>query len=78
MARKRKNVTKKKLAAVRHDQKRTNTPTEELHDSVSQDVQKPTRVLYPRNPDLDPQPVWHHESLLAHFHLRGSEPATRT
>ena len=27
-------------------------------DRISDDVQKPTKVLYPRNPDLDPQLVW--------------------
>ncbi len=61
MSRKRKNATKKtgpkKLATIRHDQKRTNIPTEELRDFVSDDVQKQTKVLYPRNPDLDPQLV---------------------
>ena len=62
MAKKKTNKTrtgaKKKLATIRHDQKRTNIPTEELRDFVSDDVQKQTKVLYPRNPDLDPQLVW--------------------
>lgn len=55
---KKKTGPKKKLATIRHDQKRTNIPTEELRDFVSDAVQKPTKVLYPRNPDLDPQLVW--------------------
>ncbi len=50
--------SKRKLATIRHDQKRTNIPTEELRDFVSDDVEKQTKVLYPRNPDLDPQLVW--------------------
>ncbi len=55
---KKKTGPKKKLATIRHEQKRTNIPTEDLRDFVSEDVQKPTKVLYPRNPDLDPQLVW--------------------
>jgi adenine-specific DNA-methyltransferase len=55
---KKKTGPKKKLVTITHDQKRTNIPTEELRDFVSDDVQKQTKVLYPRNPDLDPQLVW--------------------
>jgi hypothetical protein len=52
MAQKRKKATKKtgpkkKLATIRHDQKRTNIPTEELRDFVSDDVQKQTNDFYP-------------------------------
>ncbi len=55
---KKKTGPKKKLATIRHEQKRKNIPTEDLRDFVSEDVQQPTKVLHPRNPDLDPQLVW--------------------
>lgn len=42
-----KTEPKKKLATIRHDQKRTNIPTVELRDFVSEAVQRPTNVLYP-------------------------------
>ena len=32
--------------------------TEELRDFVADDEQKPKRMLYPRDPSLDPQLVW--------------------
>lgn len=41
----------KKLATIRHDQKRTNILTDELRDFVSEDAQEPTKVRYPRNLD---------------------------
>ena len=44
---KKKTGPKKKLATIRHEQKRTNIPTEELRDFVSEEVQEPTKVLYP-------------------------------
>ena len=46
------------VGAVRHKDKRKNIPTEELRDFVADDEQNPQAVLYPRNPDLDPQLVW--------------------
>ncbi len=56
-------MAKKKTAttsvdAVRHKDQRKNIPTEELRDFVADDEQNPQAVLYPRNPDLDPQLVW--------------------
>ena len=46
------------VAAVRHKDKRKNIPTEELRDFVRDDEQQPRMLLYPRDPDLDPQLVW--------------------
>jgi adenine-specific DNA-methyltransferase len=46
------------IDAVRHKDKRKNIPTEELRDFVREDEQAPKTVLYPRDPDLDPQLVW--------------------
>lgn len=46
------------VAAVRHKDKRKNIPTEELRDFVREEEQQPRKVLYPRDPDLDPQLVW--------------------
>jgi adenine-specific DNA-methyltransferase len=44
--------------ALRHDEKRANIPTEELHDFVADDERAPGQALYPRDPSLDPQLVW--------------------
>ena len=46
------------IASVRHKDTRKNIPTEELRDFVAEDEQAPKKMLYPRNPDLDPQLVW--------------------
>ena len=46
---KKKAAPKKKLAAIRHEQERTNIPAEELRDFLSEDVQKPTKLLFPWN-----------------------------
>ena len=46
------------IASVRHKDTRKNIPTEELRDFVAEDEQAPKKILYPRNPDLDPQLVW--------------------
>lgn len=56
---KRRNNASKKIQTVRHKDKRKNIPTEELRDFVREDEQQPKKVLYPRDPDLDPQLVWH-------------------
>ena len=48
----------KKIDTVRHKDKRKNIPTEELRDFVRAEEQQPAKVLYPRDPDLDPQLVW--------------------
>jgi adenine-specific DNA-methyltransferase len=57
----RKKITGKAAAridAVRHKDKRKNIPTEELRDFVREEEQAPKTILYPRDPDLDPQLVW--------------------
>ena len=46
------------IASVKHKDTRKNIPTEELRDFVAADEQAPKKMLYPRNPDLDPQLVW--------------------
>ncbi len=43
---------------VRHKDKRVNIPTEELRGFVADDEEAPTKMLYPRDPSLDPQLVW--------------------
>ena len=62
MARPRKKTTGsaagRRVEAVRHKDKRKNIPTEELRDFVRAEEQQPRKVLYPRDPDLDPQLVW--------------------
>jgi adenine-specific DNA-methyltransferase len=50
--------TSKKVAAIKHQDKRANIPTEELRDFVSEDEKNPKSVLYPRDSSLDPQLVW--------------------
>ena len=47
-----------KIEVVRHKDKRKNIPTEELRDFVADEENNPQKILYPRNPDLDPQLVW--------------------
>jgi adenine-specific DNA-methyltransferase len=46
------------VASVKHKDKRTNIPTEELRDFVKEDESHPKTILYPRDPSLDPQLVW--------------------
>ena len=53
----------KKLASVKHKDKRKNIPTEELRDFVKKEENQPKQVRYPgllyaRDPSLDPQLVW--------------------
>jgi len=48
----------KKVESIRHKDKRTNIPTEELRDFVVEDELAPKTMLYPRDPSLDPQLVW--------------------
>ena len=45
------------LEAHRHQDSRKNIPTEELRDFVAEDESKPPKMLYPRDPSLDPQLV---------------------
>jgi len=46
------------LQSLKHKDKRTNIPTEELRDFVAEDEKQPKTMLYPRDPSLDPQLVW--------------------
>ena len=46
------------IESVRHKNKRTNIPTQELRGFVEKDEHAPKTVLYPRDPSLDPQLVW--------------------
>ncbi len=56
--------TPKQVKSTVHADKRTNIPTEELRDFVADDERNPIPVeyerplLYPRDPDADPQLVW--------------------
>jgi adenine-specific DNA-methyltransferase len=62
MARKKKNPSPAPappdLDAIRHKDSRKNIPTEELRDFVASDEGQPPKMLYPRDPSLDPQLVW--------------------
>jgi adenine-specific DNA-methyltransferase len=53
-----KPVAPKKVETIRHKDKRTNIPTEELRDFVADEELAPKTMLYPREPSLDPQLVW--------------------
>src|ERR1039457_410547 len=46
------------VESIRHKDKRTNIPTEELRDFVADEEKSPKTLLYPRDPSLDPQLVW--------------------
>jgi adenine-specific DNA-methyltransferase len=59
MARKARSKTRTQtVESIRHQDKRKNIPTEELHDFVADDEHAPKAMLYPRDPSLDPQLVW--------------------
>ena len=59
MARKRrKKAGNLEIESLRHKDKRKNIPTEELRDFVAADENAPKKMLYPRDPSLDPQLVW--------------------
>jgi len=53
-----KKTTPTKVESIRHKDKRTNIPTEELRDFVADEEHAPKTMLYPRDPSLDPQLVW--------------------
>ena len=53
-----KTIGAKRVASIRHKDKRANIPTEELRDFVAEDEKAPKTMLYPRDPSLDPQLVW--------------------
>ena len=44
--------------AIRHKEKRANIPTEELRGFMKDEEKAPAKMLYPRDPSLDPQLVW--------------------
>jgi adenine-specific DNA-methyltransferase len=44
--------------ALKHKDRRTNIPTNELRGMLAEDEQSPKALLYPRDPSLDPQLVW--------------------
>jgi len=46
------------VEATKHKDKRKNIPTEQLRDFVAEDEAKPKKMLYRRDPSLDPQLVW--------------------
>ena len=46
------------VESIKHKDKRTNIPTEELRDFVADDENARKTMLYPRDPSLDPQLVW--------------------
>jgi adenine-specific DNA-methyltransferase len=46
------------VGAIRHQDTRKNIPTEELRDFVAEEETAPKKMLYPRDPSLDPQLVW--------------------
>lgn len=46
------------ITSVKHKDKRTNIPTQELRDFVRDEESAPKTILYPRDPSLDPQLVW--------------------
>ncbi len=58
MAKRNLRTTKITLESIRHRDKRTNIPTEELRDFVADDESASTTLRYPRDPSLDPQLVW--------------------
>ena len=58
MARRKRDTTSTPIESIKHEDKRTNIPTEELRDFVDDDEKAPEPILYPRDPSLDPQLVW--------------------
>ena len=48
----------KPVETVKYKDKRANIPTEELCDFVAESETRPDKMLYPRDPSLDPQLVW--------------------
>jgi hypothetical protein len=47
-----KTPSETKVESIRHKDKRTNIPTEELRDFIADDEQAPKTMLYPRDPSL--------------------------
>ncbi|MGD1084072.1 MAG: hypothetical protein ABSA47_04875 [Verrucomicrobiota bacterium] len=46
------------VLATKHKDKRANFPTEELRDFVADEEKAPKKILYPRDPSLDPELGW--------------------
>ncbi len=46
------------VEAIKHKDGRVNIPTQELRGFVHEEETKPSTLLYPRDPSLDPQLVW--------------------
>jgi len=55
---KKSSSSSKSIESIRHKDKRVNIPTEELRDFVAEEEGAPKKMLYPRDPSLDPQLVW--------------------
>jgi len=58
MAKGEKSKTLVNIETFKYKDRRANIPTEELRDFVAEDELQPKRILYPRDPSLDPQLVW--------------------
>jgi adenine-specific DNA-methyltransferase len=58
MARAKKPTGPKPVDSLKHKDKRTNIPTNELRGFVESDEAAPASMLYPRDRSLDPQLVW--------------------
>ena len=50
--------TKTSITAIRHQDKRVNIPPQELSGFLEDEEKAPKKMLYPRDPSLDPQLVW--------------------
>jgi adenine-specific DNA-methyltransferase len=46
------------IDAIKHKDERANIPTNELRGMLADDERSPGKMLYPRDPSLDPQLVW--------------------
>ena len=53
-----KSTAQSDINSIRHKDRRVNIPTEELRDFVADEEKLPKKMLYPRDPTLDPQLVW--------------------
>jgi adenine-specific DNA-methyltransferase len=58
MAKKPKKKKPTPVESIQHGDKRVNIPTEELRGFVGDEERAPGKLLYPRDPSLDPQLVW--------------------
>jgi adenine-specific DNA-methyltransferase len=46
------------VETIKHKDERANIPTNELRGMLADDERSPGKLLYPRDPSLDPQLVW--------------------